>query len=41
MDTGEKPLLKYESFWSAVIAILYFIVCYGVSISIWGLALKK
>ncbi len=37
----EKPLLKNESFGSAVMAALHLIFYYGIAIGIWGLALKK
>jgi hypothetical protein len=37
----EKPLLKYEAFWSAVMTTLHLVVYYGVALSIWGLTLKK
>lgn len=37
----EKPLLKYEAFWTGVMAALHFIFYYSIAIGIWGLALKR
>jgi len=37
----EEPLLKYEAFWTAVMAALQLILYYSAAIGIWGLALKK